>query len=271
MDEYPRMSCDKLVVIGEESPYLEFFLNNNLSVVRHGIAKMPYKYFFTFTDGSFLQVGEKKSGYKARVRYEFNPNKCLMEVVSGVLGAIIFERFSRIDVAIDYHQDLSLIRWLYSIAKSKRYFVDKANKLETLYIGSPESNLMHRIYNKAKERNDNGEPVKGFWWRLEAVCKFDKEQMLHPWFNPFEGLVGVLDDEMNIDNWEDNAKVQYLLSHPELFAQLNYRTRKKYKDLIVSSSKHLKPSPEDVYKKENDKLFAQLAEFKRKCLKSLVM
>lgn len=267
----PVMSCDKLVVIGREAPHLEFMLNSSLAVVSHGIARMPYKYYYTFTDGSFLQIAERKNGAKASVRYEFNPNKCIDEIAFSVLGAMIFERFSRIDIAIDYKEDLSLFRWFYSISKSKRYFLDKANRLETLYIGSPESNLMHRIYNKAKERLDSGEAYKGFWWRLEAVCKFDKEQMLHPWFNPFEGLVGVLDDDLSIDSWEENAKVQYLLSHPQLFAQLNAKTKKKYKNLIISSSKHLEPSPEDVYKQENDKLFAQLAKFENVCLKKLVV
>lgn len=273
------MSCDKLVVIGKETMMLELWLNKSYAVKKHGIARLPYKQYFEFLDGSFLQVGERKSGGMASIRYEFNPNKPSLkdangvDIVTGVLGCIAFERFSRIDIAIDYYDiDLAMAKWIQmERSKSTKEYRDAGGRLETLYIGSRESNLMHRIYNKAKERNDKGEQYDGLWWRVEAQCSFDRQQGLHPWFNPFAGLTCSLETEFKDISWEDIAKLSYLANHPERFARLNPKTKKKYKEMLVENSKVLTPAPAEVYEKENDQLFAQLATYEGKALKPILV
>ena len=273
------MSCDKLVVIGKETMMLELWLSRTLAIEKYGIAKLPYKRFWKFLDGSFLQVGERKSGGMAPVRYEFNPNKVSpcdangIDIVTGVLSSIAFGRFSRVDIAIDYFGvDLGQAKWIQmERSKSTKEYRDAGGRLETLYIGSRESSLMHRIYNKAKERNDKGEQYDGLWWRVEAQCSFGNQQGLHPWYNPFLGLVCVLESENNELAWEDIAKLAYLANHPERFARLDSRTKKKYKEMMVENSKVLSPSPQEVYEKENDQLFAQLATYEGKALKPILV
>lgn len=267
------MSCDKLVVIGREMMMLENFLNKSLVVKKHGIARLPYRHFFELIDGSFLQVGERKSGHSASVRYEFNPNKCVPEVVWGILRCIKFERYSRIDIAIDYYGiDLGGAMWIQHFERTKgiNYYVDGGGRLETLYIGSRESNLMHRIYDKARERKKAGEEVEGFWWRVEAECKFDKEQAIHPWYNPFERIECLLENDFGGLAMKDRAMVEYLQRHPNEWSKLDSRNKRKYRDMIAGESSKLNPSPSDVYKKENDKLYQQLVAYEEIMFKIVI-
>lgn len=266
------LTIDKLVILGRASEFLERWLSKNTTteVESRNSAKWPYRWNYHMVDGSLLQVGENKPGERPKIRFEFNPNKAIhsyeydgkfsMGIVESVLTKIRFDRVSRIDIAIDYYGDLRSVRWSEPGGRKRRPIYSGSGELETLYIGSRESELMWRIYNKAKEQKNDS---KGHWWRVEAEIKFSKGSGLHPWYDPFVGLEGRLGHELLGLSWEEMAKVEFLENHPEVWGTLNGRTRKKYRELMGRIGEEIDPQPSLIWENEKDNVLAHIASYEK--------
>ena len=144
-----------------------------------------YQHQYNFKEsGLFIQIGDYEG--ERVFRMEFNPNKLKKEYLTfyyNVLKRIKYVNVTRIDWAIDYPEDFTKYQIRQLSARKTIEYKSRTGKLETLYIGSPKSDIFTRIYNKALEKrmqkaklSEWEEPEKEIvtketLWRVEAVVK----------------------------------------------------------------------------------------------------
>lgn len=253
---YEKLSIDKIVILGHSTINLESWITNrsNTAIIKHEQAKLPYDTNYFMVDKTFLQLGIKKSGESRTIRLVYNPNKSIKEIPDAILGMIQFDRISRLDIAVDFYgRDLSLTKWYEPRSRKRVMYLSGSGALQTLYIGSRESNLMWRIYDKAKQLKKS--PAE-LMWRVEAEVKFDKGESINMEnFNPFEQLKGTQELNINLDYaWGDIAHLEYLDRNRELLPTLHARTRAKYKKLFVQQSRLLDPQPTEVWTRDKNEI-----------------
>ena len=201
------------------------------------------------------------------VRIEFNPNKANLTYLSAFFSAwwcypdtLKNVKVTRLDVAIDYARYLNPVCWVCSntsVSQSNEF----NGKVKTRYFGAKNSDVQIRIYDKAKQLQDEEKITLNFsLWRCEAVIKsWNKEELfllnekLVSSFNPFDRLEYA--DAFGFD-YEGQGRYSLFIeacrSRGSNWAlkQLDYRTQKTYlARMKADSSKtgtfHL---PGEIYK-----------------------
>lgn len=158
-------SIDKLVILSDmRSDDLQRFLYNSPLVARYYDLKdnRLYPHGFRLRDnGSFIQLGRYQG-----VRLSFNPNNHSPEIINALLPQLTYTTISRVDIAIDYPQDLGRFFWFETTGK--RFITPYYNegKLSGVDFGGGKSILSYHIYNKALQRG-----ISGTLWRVEARLK----------------------------------------------------------------------------------------------------
>lgn len=278
-------SIDKLVILGRVTLKLQDYLQTHLnyldackpvwSIERYGNAKQPYRWWFQFTDGSFLQIAEGRPGVLPAIRLEFNPNR--VDLFSGGVNSLVqlirylrFGRFSRVDIAIDYFADLSQVRWD-DLTKHKRQVEFRApdGRRETLYIGSRASENMVRIYDKEKESKS----LDGrLWWRVEAELKFKGDEVGPLVFmRPFSDLKGYLGLNVSGLNWRDRIVLERLAVDSSIFHEMGYDSRSKYRAMLNKyADSELNPQPQSVYELYWSRIWSELCGIRDKFAKGHV-
>lgn len=190
-------------------------------------------------------VGLKKN----QLRAQFNPNKMNREerrnLIENVLKFIPEYHFSRLDLAIDLNANLSEYFIYSDVATKTTVHSGLTGQMETKYIGTRTSDKFIRIYNKKQEVNDKqkfeddddfflSEVDQNFyegqhWWRVEVELKRSRTD---DWKHSFDQLHLVKPNWKNIEKNTDRAMVFMLLNDDTEWANLEYRTRKKYKKMI---------------------------------------
>lgn len=234
-----EISIDKLTVVGNIFGDLEGFYRRCDATEYHGLAKYPYRYSIHFLDGSLLQVAEQervRSGHLKELRYEFNPNrKDYNKLHYGILGHMKDVHFTRIDVAFDiYDIDMSSWRWIDLLGRPFNVWYSGAGEVETWYIGGKSSDVRIRIYNKAKEQQKKDK----VWWRVEVQMRRETSQLLQAfdgevYFNPFNDIYAVKDDDFKHLDIKTRALVKYLINEPQGFSELSINSRSKYRRMIA--------------------------------------
>lgn len=274
------VSIDRCTLVGNlfknpDGTYvLDDFLRKTPYLQTTRWAAYPYKWRYQMVDGSVIEVAEPTTADVPPVRIDFNPNKCIsddqpVEVegelvrrdgMAAVLGCIHSARITRLDPAIDYH-NCNLAEWFVIDEKARKTAVYRSGtgELETLYIGAPRSALRVRVYNKALEQKYK----HGDWWRVEAQIRYGTDCEGIPaeeylGFDPFEG-VRMIKPKYEGWGWEQQAKVEYLQKHPEVFASLSAPTRSKYRKLIAKGGEQLALHPSDVFEEAKNHLREQVA------------
>lgn len=283
------VSIDKLVACGARSYSFELddYLEETSFLKYRSIAKYPYREFFAMLDGSNIQVAEieqTRKGNLKDLRVEFNPTKKSFNVEHAkMLRTLDNPHFTRIDVAFDFEVDMSSWRWIDLQARPQRHYYGRNGKLETVYVGGKDSNIIYRIYNKAEEskknRKKNNEEFdfedkgKKYWWRIEVQFRRESAQTF---FENIDTDINIFDDVFPVAHYFDNdeskwddflksgldvkdrAMLHYLIDFPESFAELSPNTRSKYKKMMKSVSSYVGAHIRTVYKKNKPSLAEDL-------------
>ena len=221
------------------------------------IARFPYLHSWTSSAEYYLEQAQRGTNVPG-FRLVFNPNKLIpSQSFYMLIKNMKHQRFSQIDYAVDYYQDLSSCKFVTDISKKSTSIYSRSGKLETHYIGSRNSDDMYRIYDKAKESQ-----LDGTLWRIEQQQRFSRDD---DWkaHQPFKDLAVYHPSFESIPDIKDRAMLYYLEQHPSSWGDLNWRQRKKYKELNNSPwyVKQLDPHPYDLFLQRQDKLTAQLNSY----------
>ena len=267
-------SIDKMTILGdlngEESEFIEF-LETELLLERYQ-AKFPYQWSYNLSGKGHLSISPTNAKVP-RLRFEFNPNHAKnsnewWKVYRSVIRRMKNVYLTRIDVAFDYHEDLSHVRWIDMQSRESSRHHAGTGALETWYVGGKRSKITMVMYNKKKERSKANE-VKEWqitdkeWWRIEVrftgadACK----KFLDGGFNPFNDIRPHTEFLMLTGlKAMDKAVLKGLASEggEQLFDDFSYPARRKYKQLLLERTL---PCPVDPYSdyEENEKdLLAQV-------------
>ncbi|MFC7339750.1 replication initiation factor domain-containing protein, partial [Haloferula chungangensis] len=144
---------------------------------------------------------------------------------------------------------------------------DGALRLETLYIGAPQSALRIRIYDKAREQGQEGN-----WWRVEAQMRGEWVKSINGEFrdekggnfnikpflmDPFEGLsIKVPDLQKDGVTLQEKALIHYLVTFPESWNELSKPSRLKYKKILARMESNEEIDLSKLFaKKRNDIMY----------------
>jgi hypothetical protein len=220
---------DRLTVLGD-------FKNpdkNSLKISRHNDyldivnAPFPYNYRIRTASDLHIQIANTDSQVQ-NVRIEYNPAKLDPDgtLLPLILPMLKNKRFSRIDYAIDYKEDLSEFNFSTTRSRKRVKFFSPADKLETLYLGTRNSSDFYRIYNKAVEQDQ-----EGTLWRIEQQFNLDKNTEF--WMlRPFADLIAWKPSDLT-GSYIDDLVLADLNSNPENWARLTDFLRRKYKRMIT--------------------------------------
>lgn len=142
------------------SPSVEYWVGSSFKGFRHNWRITEMGQGFPVTSYSFYLAAELNSeskSFKSRFRLEYNPNKCDL---NGILGILLFTYFLHedtilkyVDVAVDIPQNILSIYYDNSSKKVEKIF-NYGGDDKTIYLGSGNNRI--KIYNKAKEMKLNG-------------------------------------------------------------------------------------------------------------------
>ncbi|MGG1397629.1 hypothetical protein ABE288_07315 [Bacillus salipaludis] len=198
-------------------------------------------------------------------KLEFNPKRLNSQeelyLKDEILPLLRHVGFTRLDFAFDIEEDLS--SYIYFDSKSPKKigkYIGKNGKLETLYIGSKESEWHVCIYNKKQEKmkelrkeekaKENGIDYiadltdwereqllkRTHWWRVEIRVRRDKadaEISEEEMFQSFHLVKPCFEISNRI---QEQALIFFLTIFPEKIQQMNYRTKKRTEDILLNSS-----------------------------------
>lgn len=260
-----KISIDKITILGDTSDKFETIINNNQYgfIEGSGLAKHPYDRNFYMADGSLLQYA-KTSGMKA-LRYEFNPNKINDDKekihsrsVAECIATMKYPKLSRVDIAIDLF-DVNIADYeIHHDSVKTNEWRDRSRRLETLYVGAPNSDMRFRIYNKAKEQQmDDGR----IWWRIEAQLRDEFATLLLIGFNPFEKLSISQSQLKQIDDIRVRSMLYYLEQFPEEWSNINRTSKERYKKILntLTSKEEIKLAA--MYQHEQQRISYELSEW----------
>ncbi|SDW99591.1 hypothetical protein SAMN05518855_1007217 [Paenibacillus sp. CF384] len=154
-------------------------------------------------------------------------------------------------------------------------------ELQTLNIGSDESEYKVTIYNKLLERKakliknplDVSTEEKDYletkkhWWRIEFKLKgqaasVDRSFNAFSENNVFRGLKVYKPDYKAADDMRTRAMVYYLLNHEDEWGNLSWESKKKYKEYIEAFSDYdLVDYLKDCYLRQCDMLKGQYIDY----------
>lgn len=232
-----KVSVDRITICGNLFGDIEGFYAKCVQVERRGFAKYPYRDAIHFVDGSVLQIAEidaQRAGKVKTLRYDFNPNRTMFEDLhTSVVRLMKDSHFTRVDVAFDiYDVDMSHWKWIDSKGRPYRVYYSGTGEVETWYVGGKDSEVVIRVYNKAKEQKI---PEK-VWWRVEVQLRGDTAKLMAFMeaqdFNPFEHVTPVIEGEFPELDVKRRAMVNYLIKYPSGFSELGSKARSEYRKLL---------------------------------------
>ena len=260
-----KVSIDKITILGDMSDKFETIINNNRYgfIEGSGLAKHPYDRNFYMADGSLLQY-TKTSGMKA-LRYEFNPNKINDDKekihsrsVAECIATMKYPKLSRVDIAIDLF-DINIADYEINHESVKtNIWRDRSKRLETLYIGAPNSDIRFRIYNKAKEREMDDNRL---WWRIEVQLRDEFATLPLIGFNPFEKILISKSSIQQIEDIRIRSMLYYLEQFPEEWTNVSHRSKIRYKKILNTLPSKEEIQLADTYRSEQQRIINELSEW----------
>lgn len=215
------------------------------------IANYPYRYSFFLEGGGVIQVAGLDSPDNVKpLRFEFNPQKCgeiqqsIWEVVFLYASNIAL---TRVDVAIDYiGERISEYRWSYKRTVAGAVYYGRDGAIETIYIGSRQSDRVYRVYDKRREQLKNeGIDIGEECMRVEM--RFRGREL------PEDGFDGLYLIRSLKGEGRDRLILEALLFNPGLWVFLKRPTRKRYRLKLLEYVQEVL-SPGEVYRREKEKL-----------------
>lgn len=195
--------------------------------------------------------------------------------------------FTRLDFAFDVEADLA--DYIYFDGNSPKKigkYIGKNGKLETMYIGSKESEWHVCIYDKKKEKMkellkeeralENGIEYEAditdwereqlqkrkCWWRIEVRVRRDKADPEITEDELFQSLHIVKPSFSNVESIQDQALIYFLNQFPEKIEEMNYRPKKRAQALLLNTTEFdLISVLRLAYAQNKHKLEIQLKEY----------
>lgn len=276
-----KASIDKMTIVGdpidnEAFRRLETYFQETL-LLNRSLTKFPYRYMYKlpFRAGVFMYAD--KSDKVKQFRFEFNPKRAERKDVASMYKRILSfmksPKINRVDVAFDYSEDLSDIRWLDSLGRPFRLYFHGKGALGTYYVGGHNSKMNIVMYDKRAERAsaeglDPEEIGEKDWWRIELrfnsadeVDKFMNDDT----YNPFHIATPYYPVPVGIDGLKVSDKMALIALFTEhgqtLLAEMSRPSRVKYKKLMKEYSL---PTPVDVqhdYEQQKNDLRLQVVSW----------
>ncbi len=250
-----KVSIDKVILLSHlPTRELQSILCNSPNVYQYFPAppeeNFLYSHNFNFLDTSFLQLGNSRNA-----RLTFNPNTCCKEIINDILP--IFHKYpytvSRLDIAIDYEQDLSCYFWFEKSGRRRIKAFRDNGKLNGTYFGSEKkSKISFIIYNKALQMKLHNI----VWWRVEVRLKYPKLKNILPekLFNPL-CAGGVLAFP------KKHAEKRYLCQFPEGIKYLSGYYKKAVRKWASASEDRLEVQPSETYALFRAEIFAMISKY----------
>ncbi|MFF2157177.1 hypothetical protein ACFVVQ_17955 [Paenibacillus chitinolyticus] len=286
------VSIDRLTLLGywnyngaENFARLLGKINHDIRITKGNGTRIPAG--FIFYDKCYFEIIDNLKYKDARpFRLDFNPNKLnekevqflkkkILPLLSGVSA-------SRIDLAFDIELNLEEYQFIEDNNPKKRMYIrGRGLELQTLNIGSEESDYRVTIYNKLLERKAkmNNNPLevsreervlletKKSWWRVEFKLKgqaatVEKNFNAFSENNVFRGLKIYKANYKAADDIRTRAMMFYLINHENEWGNLTWESKKKYKEYFEALSEYdLVDYLKDCYLSKRDKLEAQYMDY----------
>lgn len=139
----------------------------------------------------FVQVNRQFTSGQRDFRVDLNPAKLAEEEAKwliDLLGNVSEKRVTRVDMALNFHEDLKGYILTEGRQRSSVEFKDRYGNIETLYRGSRNSDSYLKMYDKKKERESKYKEVDYDWWRIEETIKDGKADTWKE-YEWFKGIV----------------------------------------------------------------------------------
>ncbi len=241
---------DKIVMLCKASNVLNDFLNRGTYVKKCYPTKIQYYYqiCYELVDGTHLLL----CNYSGRLRLTFNPENCIPENIHELLSHCHDIRISRLDIAINYFEDLSRYIWIEKSGKRKiKSYRDETGKLSTVYFGKRKSQTTFIIYNKALQMK-----TTGTWWRVEARVRNPNIKNILP-DNVFEPVFAGGTEKIP----PKDSHLTRLKRFPEHIKKLTPLRRKQARSLTMASKDKLDLQPSTIYNAFRSEMFASLSRY----------
>jgi hypothetical protein len=235
---------------------------------QHGSRTIGYRYAWKLLDGIYLEYGDKASGACKKggnLRIDYNPAKHDLAAVDGLSRFLRGHwRMTRSDVALDYFGiDLGDALFLHDSLRVTKVYRGKDGRVETVYLGSPDSAKQLRIYNKGRERRAKGGDDHGYgdnWWRLEAQYRPDGGDALPD--SLFSGLrVARIAADSEELKFETVAMLEAVAADPGRLWSLSRFQRTRLKSKLEAYLKPLTPDPDSVYQSSRGNLRMEMLAY----------
>jgi hypothetical protein len=236
----PLCCLDRVSLVAQifDRVSLERWLSTEVAVEPAGIAPYPYRQSFITNFGMHIAFKDASADVPA-IRIEFNPAKIHTPPGQGGIARLLYPlfaclrdvRFTRIDVAVDYGQDVSGYDFsLKDVTVKSIVYRGRSGAIETIYLGGASSARRFRIYNKALESKMDGHIL----WRVEAQYRLTEDDAAGLWakdlFSDLQIRMPIVDETLKIT---ERSIVYYLLHHPEAMSELAPSSRSKYRRLMA--------------------------------------
>lgn len=202
---------------------------------------------------------------RSEIRVEFNPSELEKEDIDFIkfifLDNMRTKDFSRIDLAFDLPINLNEYYVMSDKALKKTIFYGRNDKPETKYFGVRDSERYIRIYNKKLQLSEvkKQEVEDEHLWRIEFELK---RSMTNKWDKCFDDLYVLKPAWKTIENQQKRAMVYMLLEEQDEWANLQRRTKYRYKELIREiSDVNITDILKKVLNDHHDKLSAELENY----------
>lgn|SRR5690606_19603314 len=272
--KYPDIfgvSIDKISLLGNWSywsgkhPFQQLLdsIDSPISISKGNKTPEIEGYIF---DKIWFKTNDKKRFKSVRdFKLEFNPKRITFNEDSylkeKILPLLRNVGFTRLDFAFDVEADLA--DYIYFDGNSPKKvgkYIGKNGKLETMYIGSKESEWHVCIYDKKKEKmkelsKEERALAKGkeydadltdwereqlqkrkHWWRIEVRVRREKADPEITKDELFQSLHIVKPCFSNVESIQDQALIFFLNHFPEKIEEMNYRPKKRAQALLLNTS-----------------------------------
>lgn len=231
------VSFDRITVVGALIPERERWVKKHLETnVQINLRDTGFDRFVchALSNKVYAEYDKKKAQAMGRseIRVEFNPNE-LSEDEKQFVQFIFLDNmrnkdFSRIDLAFDISLDLNEYYVMSDKSLKKTIFYGRDDKPETKYFGVRDSERYIRIYNKKKQLSEvkKEEITSDHLWRIEFELK---RSMTDKWDKCLEDLHILKPEYTRIKDFEEKAKIYYLLNEQSAWSELHRNTKYKYK------------------------------------------